>query len=519
MTRTSSHRLSAIACLFAVVGFASSAIGQEAAKDSADKAKAPATPPKIELSLPATPKPTATAAPVEEAMPTDALGELLFSAGARPSTFAKFTDGAPLGDAERRPLVGVFTALRQLKPEDWSTYARPLPAPTEKLDASARGKLWHASGTLKSIAPQEFTDAELDVVYAAAVANAPGEPPRLPDADPRRKFFRCEVAVPGRTTPLIVYTLRVPDALRGKATDDERIGVQGMYLKQVGSGADGSPIFAADRLEWFKRTPLGDLGMDYALYDDVRPFSSDLSAERECLFQLLVLMKKVDFAKLQELTKGAFSVVPLFNEGPKMLGELTAQEGQARRAVLVVADKELQRRYGISQYYEVALFTAESVDNPLLFNLLELPSGFPQGQDINEAVRIPGTYLTGWTYKRDQTDAEKREAAKREAAGLPPEKPGLQKAPLLVGKSLVWTPRNVAGAQDSAFNWLVNGAVIVLVLAIVAIAWTTLRADRTARDIVQRTNAPPPGTSLNDLPGDFRNGPDFSNLEPRDDRK
>lgn len=516
MTRTPSHLLSVVVCLFAVVGLALSAIGQDAAKDGAEKAKSQDAPPKIELSLPATPKPTATAAPIEEAMPKDALGELLFSAGARPSTFAKFTDGTPLGDSERRPLVGVFTALRQLKPEDWSTYARPLPAPTEKLEVSARGKLWHASGTLKSIAPQEFTDAELDVVYAAAVANSPGEPPRLADADPRRKFFRCEVAVPGRTAPLTVYTLRVPDALRVKTTVDERVGVRGLYLKQA--GADGSPVFATDRLEWFKRTPLGDLGMDYGLFDDVRPFSSDLSAERECLFQLLVLMKKVDFAKLQELTKGAYSVVPLFNEGPKMVGELTAQEGQARRAVLVVADKELQRRYGISQYYEVALFTAESVDNPLLFNLLELPPGFPQGQDINEAVRIPGTYLTGWTYKRDQTDAEKREAAKREAAGLPPEKPGLQKAPLLVGKSLVWTPRSVA-ARESGFNWFVNAAVIVLVLAIVAIAWTTLRADRTAREIVQRTNAPPPGTSLNDLPGDFRSGPDFSNLESRDDRK
>ena len=518
MTRTPSHCLFAFVCLFAIAGIADRALGQDAAKESTEKAKAQDTPPKIELSLPSTPKPTDKPVHVEEAMPTDALGELLFSAGVRPSTLAKFSDGAPLGDAERRPLVGVFTALRQVKPEDWSTYARPLPTPPATLDAAARGKLWHAAGTLKSIDPQEFTDAELDVVYAAAVANSPGEPPRLPDADPRRKFFRCEIAVPGRAAPLIVYTLRVPDALRGKTTLDERIGVQGIYLKQAAAGADGSPIFAADRLEWFKHTPLGDLGMDYGLYDDVRPFSSDLSSERECLFQLLVAMKKVDFTKLQELTKGPYSVVPLFNDGPKMLGELTAQEGQARRAVLVVADKELQRRYGISQYYEVALFTAESVDNPLLFNLLELPSGFPQGQDINEAVRIPGTYLTGWTYKRDQTDAEKREAAKREAAGLPPEKPGLQKAPLLVGKSLVWIPRSVA-LQESGFNWYVNGAVIVLLLAVSAIAWTTLRADRTARDVVQRTNAPPAGTSLNDLPGDFRSGPDFSNLEPRDDRK
>ncbi|MBA4015648.1 MAG: hypothetical protein C0483_00525 [Pirellula sp.] len=515
MTRTPSHRLFVVGCLFAVVGLADLAIGQEAAKESAEKAAAPDAPPKIELTLPTTPKPTDKPVHVEEAMPTDPLGELLFSVGVPPSTWTKFTDGSPLSDSERRPLVGVFAAVRQLKPEDWSTYARPMPVPPATLDTAA---LWRAVGTLKSIAPQEFTDAELDIVYAAAVANSPGDPPRLADGDPRRKFFRCEVAVPGRTGPLIVYTLRVPDALRGKTTVEERIGVQGMYLKGVGAGPDGSPIFAADRLEWFKRTPLGDLGMDYGLYDDVRPFSSDLSAERECLFQLLVAMKKVDFAKLQELTKGAYSVVPLFNDGPKMLGELTAQEGQARRAVLVVADKELQRRYGISQYYEVALFTAESVDNPLLFNLLELPPGFPQGQDINETVRIPGTYLTGWTYKRDRTDAEKREAAKREAAGLPPEKPGMQKAPLLVGKSLVWLKRIVA-AQDDGFSWLVNGAVIVLVLVIAAIAWTTLRADRTARDIVQRTNAPPAGTSLNDLPGDFRNGPDFSSLEARDDRK
>lgn len=501
-------------------------VGQEPAKEPPAKESpaAASAPPSIELKLP-TAKPTATPVPVEEPIPTDEFGELLYSIGIRPSSLARFTDGSALSAAERNALPGIFGGLRQLKPDDWNTYARPLPAAPAKLDAAARGKLWTVAGTLKTIEPLEFTDAELEKIYPAAVADAPDF--KLPADDARRKLYRCEVAMAGQTEPAIVYTLAVPEQLRDKTTLDERVGIDGVYLKSTGS--DGAaPLFAARHLAWYKRTPLGDLGVDYALYDGLPVRSPDLGPEREALFQLLGAMKKVDFAKLQELTKSDYSVVPLFNKPETMRGELVAMEGRVLRAVPIVPNDELHRRFGVARYYEVALVTVGSDDNPLLFNLLELPAGFPTGENLNEQARIPGTYLVTWTYQRDWTDGERRvaqkELDKEIQAGQKPADAKLaekriQFAPLLVGKTLEWLPSPQAAAAEGGFNWWVNGAVVALVVVVIAVGWSTLRADRKAREIMQRTNAPTPGTSLNDLPLEYRSKPDFSNLEEQDRAK
>ncbi|MGC3967516.1 MAG: hypothetical protein QM775_09150 [Pirellulales bacterium] len=495
-----------IACCLAAPVIAQEASKEPAAKEPAAKAEAPAqeAAPSVELRLPTTPKPTATPVPIEEPTPTDELGQLLYNVGVRPSSLAKFTDGGPLSEAERRALVGIFAGVRQLKPDDWSTLAKPLPAAPQKLEAAARGKLWNVPGTLKEIEPLDFTDAELELVYPAAVANAADF--KLPADDLRRKFYRCKLAIDGRAEPATVYSLAVPDELRTRKTLDERSGVQGLLLKTT--SADGAPLLATPHVAWYKRTPLGDLGMDYALYDGLPERSEKLAEPRECLFNLLGAMKKIDFAKLQELTKDPYSVVPLFNSPKTMRGELAAYDGQVRRAVPIVPGDELHRRFGVSRYYEVALFTPGADDNPLLFNLLELPEGFPTGEDVNERVRIPGTYVVTWTYQRDATEGEKKKGSGAR----------IQFAPLLVGKTLQWTPAS-ATAQQAGFNWWINGAVIVLVLVVIAVGWSTLRADRKARQIMQRTNAPAQGTSLNDLPYDYSSKPDFSKLEEQDGAK
>ena len=487
--------LCVVLCSFVVgVGLFTAAPQKANAQDKAPadaKPAADAPPPAIQLNLP-TARPTATAVPLDLPVPTDEFGQLLFAAGIRSDTLAKFKDNLPLSDAELKSLVGLFASVRQFKPDDWDKYSQPLKKSTPATDL--RGKFWNVRGTLKAIAPLEFGDADLEIVYADAVFHSADAEPGLKKDDPRRRYYRCELAPDDGSSPLTVYSLTVPAPLRQETKLNERSGVEGLALKTIA----GLPMLVAERLEWYKRTPLGDAGMDYALYDEVRDTSSDLAQERECLFHLLATMKKFDFAQLLELTKNPPSLVPLFNDPKIMLGELTTVDGQARRCVRIVPDDEFHRRFGIASYYQIYLFTALSQDNPLVFDVLELPHGFPEGEDIREEVRIPGTLLTGFVYDRPQTEEEKRLQAPKV----------MQKAPLLVGKTLEWTP---AVPPHEEMNWWTIGLLVVVIGAILIVGGRSLRSDRTTRTLMERVNAPQ--TSLNELKGDIRNGPDFSKLD------
>ncbi len=422
---------------------------------------------------------------------------LLDGAGVDAAVLAKFVDGKPLDIEEQSSLVAVLSGLRQCSQLDLDRYSRKPTSPADLTSATARGRLWQVRGRLKAAVAEELTTEQLQRIYA--------EIDELPPTDARRKMYRCEVALDGGGSTAIVYSLRLPKGLVGKAKLDEAVSLQGVELKNSGTDAAPQPIFATRHLSWYPDTPLGKLGMDYALYDDVRREAHDLKFERECFYQLLSAMKKVDFAQLLEQTEQPrpASVVPLFNDPETMTGKLIQLDGSARRAVaVVVEDADVVERFGIKRYFEVAIFTADSQNNPLLFNVLELPPGFPEGDNINERVQIPGTYLTGFYYRRDPTSNEK-------IAG---EKPPLQKAPLLLGKSLVHLPKlDAAAAQQSSYAFA--GIIIVAVMVLAYAVWRTTRAETKTRDLLQRQMAPPPGTSLNDAPVEYQAKPDFSGID------
>jgi hypothetical protein len=406
---------------------------------------------------------------------------------------ARFVDGKPLDPEERTPLVSALAGLRQGSQQEFDHYSekveslKPLGAP------EAKGRLWQVSGRLKSLTAEEFTKEELERIYA--------EVDDLPGGDPRRRMYRGEIELTAGAAPVTAYLLRVPKGLTGRRDLDERVIVEGVLLKNAGSAESPQPILAARRLAWYPRTPLGDLGVDYAAYDDVRLESHDLKNEREAFYQLLAGMQRADFAKLVAETQGAYSVVPLFNEPAMMHGKLIALQGTARRAVSVVVNEpDVVERFGIKRYYEVSMYTTDSQQNPMIVNVLELPPGMPEGENIHAAIRVPCTFVTGFYYHRDATPDE-------QARGIQPK---LQKAPLLIGKSiqLIVVPK----AEDSAVSWVFGGLVAAALLAVCFGVAALMRGEKRTRSILQRQMAPPPGTSLNDAPVEYHAKPDFSGL-------
>jgi hypothetical protein len=423
---------------------------------------------------------------------------LLEGSGIDAALLAKFIDGKPL-DAEERPtLLAVWNGMRQCSQLDFDRYARKPASGIEIAAAEARGRLWSVRGNLKSVQPEDLTAEEIDRVYA--------EVEKVPEGDARRKAYRCEIELEGGGPTVLVYSLAFPKGLLGEDKKlGRRVGFQGVGLKNAGTAEAPQPAFAARRLGWYPDNPLGNLGMDYALFDDVRREADDLKTERECFYQLLATMKRADFANLTALTatKEPVSVVPLFNAPETMHGKLVALEGVARRAVEVKVDElDVQERFGIKQYYEVAVYTADSQQNPLLFNLVELPADFPQGEKIRVHVRIPGAFLTGFYYRRDAT-------ADEQARNI---KPGRQKAPLLIGKSLLHYP-DPDLTQSPNSVWFAVGIATALLVLVVAV-WRATRSEAKTRDVLLKQMAPPPGTSLNDAAVEYQAKPKFDGIDP-----
>src|SRR5690606_3536601 len=87
----------------------------------------------------------------------------------------------------------------------------------------------------------------------------------------------------------------------------------------------------------------------------------------------------------KEAQAGRYSVYPLFNLADEQHGQLVLLQGVARRAIRVEvanprdpeSNRDIITRFGIDHYYEVAIFTKDSADNPIIVCVRELPPGFP----------------------------------------------------------------------------------------------------------------------------------------------
>jgi hypothetical protein len=330
--------------------------------------------------------------------------------------------------------------------------------------------------------------------------------PEVVDRYEMDRYYRCRVELDSGQVATI-FALAVPKAWLADKEISERVSFTGFYLKLApGETEDSSqPVFATQRLAWHPEGILGDAGLDFGLFDDIENKAPIRAEERECFYQLLAAMGRIDGEELFRLTRRPseedYSVVPLFNDANNQHGKLVALTGTARRAILVRLDAQkeadLIEQLGFDHYYQVEIFTGDSQGNPLVFCVRALPPGFPEGPQIYETVRIPGVFFKTWAYRLQPLDEQGSQ--------------GHQLAPMLVGNEMQWIP------QQSIRNPLTGaifGGVFVSLLIFAGVGiWAYNRGDRKFHDrVMAKQHAPESGKSLNDLDLDSRDGPDFSNL-------
>jgi hypothetical protein len=422
------------------------------------------------------------------AQPTDP--RAMFRAlGATDADFGQLTNGVAIDAEETGPLLRILYRLRRFPLADiqrWALDAAKLDEALQK-PGTFRGSIFQLRGRVAAVEPCRLSP-EQSQRY---------EMPRC---------FRCRLLLDSPARIAEIYTENVPPSWRPGAKPDVRGGASAVFLKYA-APADGRPVlvFVAPRLAWYSDDLLGRLGMDFGLLDSEqmrKPFDKDSAEDREAFYQMLAaagrakpgqLLAEAD-AELPQIPKtqrwtdraGAeyYSVVPLFNEPATQRGRLVALSGVARRIQkILVAEPDVLARFGIDHYYEVFLFTDDSQGNPLTFCVRELPEGMPYGNQphYGESIRVAGFFFKTWSY---------RVPTLTDPALTPDPKTHRQLSPLLVGRSLEWTPAGKPSGSTVPTTILI--VLLILILAVIwGGAWRSRRRQQQRRERIAAVAGPP----------------------------
>lgn len=407
--------------------------------------------------------------PDPAASPPASAAELFELLGAGPEVFVAFADHEPLADDEIEPLLRVLYTLRRFQPVQLERHAQPDAALLADRDDSGplRGELFRLDGRARRIAVEEAPPAEAERF-------------ELP------RYYRCELEIGDPPRPAIVYTPIVPRTWTTGEPLDEPVTAMATVLKFVPSDDPrGVPMLAAPRIAWHPDTPLGRLGMDVGLLDDVRQRTPLVAADREAFYQLLAAVRRAPpGALLAEAGDRPTSVIPLFNDPAAQVGRLVLLRGTTRRVQrIVVDDEQIRQRFGIDDYYEIDMFTVDSEGNPITVCVPTLPAGLPQGDNVREDIRVAAFFYKVWAYRARATEPGQR-----------------QLAPLLIGAQPEWIQPEPGSPYLGA---IAGGVFVIFLLGLWLVLWKAARRDRRRHErILASRYRLDEGQSLDDLGAD-----------------
>ena len=343
-----------------------------------------------------------------------------------------------------------------------------------------RGSLYHLEGTAEaiesvSLIPELQTRFEMDSLYFVAVKLNSGHRALI-------------------ITSVVPKKWKIGAAVSYPVTADAYFLKYGPLDKQ--SDKPRHSYFIATRIAWHPDTPLGNLGMDYGLFDELDskpippgrkiPFPADCTLNernRECFYQELAAVKRAldpkKFAEIKKLAitqrdelwkmrdprntmtveRQSYPVESLFNDPIAQRGNLFWLTGRARRIVAIpVESPDVRTRFGIEQYYNIYMFTSDSDGNPLVIIALELPEGVQTGDGAGFGVDlcVPCFMFNTWMYRR--ADEAKGHA--------------FQLAPLLFAPKVI----KYDTQKSERSNVISNGILLLMALIIVYFFVKTLFA-------------------------------------------
>jgi hypothetical protein len=397
--------------------------------------------------------------------------EFLGVYGIGPSSFKTLIDGRPVSEAELDLALRILLRLRDVKK---SPVSEAEPAKLAAEPDRYRGERFALSGRLAGIGPVELSSEQAERfetkhLYLCEI-RLDGVAATVPQKPNGRELPSGQRHEPPGTVKqrALVYTDTIPRALEHGGATGEAVTATGAFLKFVRrDAAESLPVFVAPRLAWHPATPLGELGVDAGLLDDVKDRAPWTAADREPFYEMLAAARAAPPGRLLRTAQESAGsgrdgdlVAALFAEPDHQRGRLIAVSGTVARVVRVaMEDAEAAARFGLDHYYEIDLLTADSQQNPLVFCTASLPEGMPESGPPAQAesIHAAGFFLKVWGYPLAAGDGP--------AAGC---RATVQWAPVLVGQTPQWQPGGPARRTSTA-----PVAAVLLAMALIGL-WLLL---------------------------------------------
>ncbi|MDP6444339.1 MAG: hypothetical protein QGG36_19680 [Pirellulaceae bacterium] len=438
------------------------------------------------------------------------------------SQLAAFFDRTPLGQDDEESLAQILFRLPQIGLPDIARWQ------VEQPD-------WSAVATDPDSHRAQFFAIEGTVVHVAKRQLIP-ELSRLYDfAD----YFRVDIRIDDGNTA-VICTRSIPASWPIGEAMSEPGGASGLFLKLGDLEAAAQEfVCAARRVAWRPNqnspgdTPrghraLGELGMDVGLLDDVRERNRMRigGPDRECFYQMLAAAARADAQQLDLVEPESNEIAAWLEKPETQHGLLTNMQGVAQRITrIVVTDKDIRERFGITEYYQIDFFvslgnqtvkfTRKAGDDDGLTFVNEYPTTVcvpslpPELKAINdqlkegelgtellhERVRIRGFFFKLWPHSSEYADRLSDDSR--------------QMSPMFIAAE----PELLPGPSFTRDPWLGLATAAIFLFAL-GLAWLGIwrsgkSADDFHRDVVDRRRDGE--VDLAELDVDAE-GPDFSQL-------
>jgi hypothetical protein len=327
-------------------------------------------------------------------------------------------------------------------------------------------------------------------------------------ARPQFDLVRIVVAAGGDAGGVVVDALvpQAPAAWPRWRPIDEPAAVVGLPLSTVVAPRPAPPadatawpqaaaglLVAATRVSWQPPTPLGDLGMDYALFDTVVDGKRLEPGDTDAFYALLAAVGRQAATPRPD---GPTDLLPIIDPARKWFatnrGAPVTIVGTARRATRIAIDDAARRaEVGGDHYWELFVF----VDTPLLeINgrlqdtypvvccVRDVPTGMPTGDRVSERVTVEGFALKRYAYPLADV-AISSSQGDRELKG------GRMETALVLGNRAVWTPAASPATASRLLSWIFFGLAGIVAAALVLGLWAVSR-DASRRERRARAELP-----------------------------
>jgi len=386
--------------------------------------------------------------------------DYLRACGIGDDAFARFADDRQIAAEELDVIRRIAVRLRDC-PELGRIANLPI--------VGKAGNLPHVGEKLPSAAEAKSQRGRMFQLQGSVVSVEPVEDP---NSEP---LWRCTLAMTESPRRVVVYVADLTEKLRTHGAG-QHVALDGVFAKYVpGATAEPMAVVVAPRLEHRPDSPLGNLGMDFGLFEGIRDGAPMTAADHDAFYRLLRLTRKADSARFDhdaERLDESFAGLPaLFRDPASQRGRLVKVSGMARRVVRVpIDDPAVVSRLGADHYFEIDVVAEGSQGNPLVFCTSDLPVDMPLGgpPSYGESVEVTGFFLKNWQYRTALSEGEK--------AANPGSFQALQAAPLVIGAAPLWK-RAVAEKKNTTAS-AVAGLLVLVMIGVCLLLWHLRQTDQ-----------------------------------------